>query len=224
VEVARARIYFRVGVDFEDAWLDRIRQASPGLRIVDQREGIPLRAEEGGGQGAGHGDHDHHGGGRPDPHIWTSPPLARKMAAQIRDELGRLDPAGVQAYAASHVRLVADLDALDSEIRSTLARASGRRFMVFHPSWGYFADTYGLKQVPIEQGGKEPGARALARLIDQARSAGIRVVFVEPQDSPAPAQAVARAVGGRVATVDALGGDYVENLRRVAAAFAPALR
>ncbi len=220
-EVARARVYFRVGIDFEDAWLERIRQASPGLRVVDQREGIPLLTL------ADHGDEGHRGhhhAGRPDPHIWTSPPLARKMAAQVRDELGRLDPAGAPAFAAGYERLAADLEALDAEIRSTLAGVSGRRFMVFHPSWGYLADTYGLEQIPIEQGGKEPGARALARLIEQARAARVEVIFVEPQDSPAPARAVARAVGATVATVDALAADYVENLRRVAAAFASALR
>lgn len=224
-EVAGARVYFRVGIDFEDAWLRRIQAASPGLRLVDQREGLPLRVLEDHAHHHGTGGHhDHHHTGRPDPHVWTSPALAKRMAAQIRDELGRLDPTGGPAFAAGYERLAADLDALDAEIRSMLGGASGGRFMVFHPSWGYFADAYGLEQIPIEQGGKEPGARALAGLIDQARSAGIRVVFVEPQDSPAPAHAVARSVGATVATVDALAEDYIDNLRRVAAAFASALR
>ena len=44
--------------------------------------------------------------------------------------------------------------------------------MVFHPSWGYFADTYGLEQVAIERGGSEPGARWLADLIDTGAEGG----------------------------------------------------
>jgi zinc transport system substrate-binding protein len=223
-EVAGARVYFRVGIDFEDAWLGRLLGTNPGLRVVDQRQGIPLRTLDDHGHSGADGHHDHHHAGRPDPHIWTSPGLAKRMAAQIRDELGRLDPEGAAAFAAGYARLATDLDALDAQIRATLAAASGRRFMVFHPSWGYFADAYGLDQIAIELGGKEPGARALARLIERARAARIGVIFVEPQDSPAPAQAVARAVGAAVVTVDALAEDYTDNLRRVAAAFAPALR
>jgi zinc transport system substrate-binding protein len=217
-EVARARVYFRVGIDFEDAWLNRIVQVNPRLRVVDQRQGIRLRTAE-----PGH-DHTDHPAGRPDPHIWTSPPLARVMAAQVRDELTALDPAGAQVYAAGFARLASDLDALDAEIRQALAGHTQRRFMVFHPSWGYFADTYGLEQLPIEQQGKEPGARTLGALIDEARAEGVRVVFVEPQDNSAPAIAVAGAVGAQVVTVDALAEDYVGNLRKVAAAFTAALR
>jgi zinc transport system substrate-binding protein len=223
-EVARARIYFRVGIDFEDAWLGRLLGTNPGLRVVDQRQGIPLRTLDDHGHPGANGHQDHHHAGQPDPHIWTSPALAKRMAAQIRDELAHLDPEGATAFAAGYARLTTDLDDLDARIRSLLAAAPGRRFMVFHPSWGYFADAYGLEQIAIEQGGKEPGARALARLVDRARAARIGVIFVEPQDSPAPAQAVARAVGATVVTVDALAEDYTENLRRVAAALAPALR
>ena len=236
-EASRARVYFRVGVDFEEVWLERIRQSSPSLRVVDQREVVTLRQVEG---------HRHDGPrhrraaepetadaqrqpaaqapGRADPHVWTSPPLAQRMAAQVRDELTRADPAGAAAYAAGYARLARDLDALDAEIRAALAGAQGRRFMVFHPAWGYFADTYGLTQVPIEQGGKEPGARTLATLIEQARDAGVQVIFVGPRDNPAPAQAIARALGGTVAAVDPLAADYADNLRRVTAAFRAALR
>lgn len=237
VEASRARVYFRVGVDFEDVWLERIRQASPGLRVVDQREAVALRQVEGHRHGESrqrHGAGPETGGagrqpaapapGRPDPHVWTSPPLAKRMAAQVRDELTHSDPAGALAYAAGYDRLAGDLDALDAEIRAALAGAKGRRFLVFHPAWGYFADTYGLTQVPIEQGGKEPGARTLAALIEQARGAGVQVIFVGPRDNPAAAQALARALGGTVAAVDPLAPDYADNLRRVTAAFRAALR
>jgi zinc transport system substrate-binding protein len=217
-EVSRARAYFRVGVDFEEAWLGRIVQTNPRLRVIDQREGIRLRPAD-----AGH-DHGEDAQGRPDPHIWTSPPLARLMATQVRDELTALDPEGARAYAVGFAGLAADLDALDTEIRQALADHTRRRFMVFHPSWGYFADTYGLEQIAIEQRGKEPGGRTLGALIDEARAEGVRVVFIEPQDNPAPAKAVARAVGAQAVTVDALAQDYIANLRRVAAAFSAALR
>jgi zinc transport system substrate-binding protein len=220
-EVSQARAFFRLGIDYEEVWLPRILRVNPGLEVVDQREGLTLRPVDGGHR---HADGHWHAPARPDPHVWTSPANAKAMAAQVRDSLGRLDPAGAPAYAQGFERLAADLDALDAEVRAALAGARQRRFLIFHPSWGYFADAYGLEQVPIEQSGKEPGARGLARLIDQARAEGVRAVFVGPQDSPAPAEAVAREIGARVVPLDPLAADYLASLRRMAGALAEALR
>jgi zinc transport system substrate-binding protein len=96
--------------------------------------------------------------------------------------------------------------------------------MVFHPAWGYFADNYGLTQVAIEHEGKQPGARGLAALIDQAKQANIKVVFVQPQFDKRQARQVAQAIGGAVVAVDPLAADYVDNLRRVGRQFAKALK
>jgi zinc transport system substrate-binding protein len=127
------------------------------------------------------------------------------------------------AFARNHDAFVAELDALDQDLRALLDPLSNRRFMVFHPSWGYFADTYGLTQVPIEREGKEPGARALAALIDQAKADRIKVIFVQPQFDKRSATQVAQAIGGGVIAVDPLAGDYVDNLRRVGREFSQAL-
>jgi zinc transport system substrate-binding protein len=96
----------------------------------------------------------------------------------------------------------------------------GKSFMVFHPSWGYFADTYGLRQIPIETGGKEPGARTLQQVIEQGQRAGVRVVFVQKQFSRRVAETVAHALNARIATVDPLAEDYLRNMRHVADIFA----
>ena len=127
-----------------------------------------------------------------------------------------LDPAQEDAYRAGHADFAAELDALDAELRALLAEVPSRRFMVYHPAWGYFADAYGLTQVAIEREGKEPGAKALAGLINQARREGVRVILVQPQMNPQAAEQVARAVGGTVASADPLAADYAASLRRVA--------
>ncbi len=165
-----------------------------------------------GRQGQGHG-HDH---GAWDPHIWTSPPLVKAMGAQIRDALTARRPAEAARFAANYDAFAAELDALDRELRARLAPVEQRRFLVFHPAWGYFADTYGLTQVAIEYEGKEPGPRALAGLIDAARAAGVRTVLVQPQFSPRAARQVAAAIDGRVEAVDPLSPDYFATLRRLA--------
>jgi zinc transport system substrate-binding protein len=216
--VAASRLYFRIGVPFEEAWLPRLAQIAPAAKLVDLREGLSLRAVD---MPPGETSQS---GGKPDPHIWVSPPLVIKMAEQIRAALTAARPAAAAEFADNHARFVAELNALDADIRARLAGKQGRSFMVFHPSWGYLADAYGLKQLPIEAGWKEPGPRTLQLLIDGAKAQGIRVIFVQKQFSQREAETVAQAIGGEVVAVDPLAPDFADNLRRVAEVFARALK
>ncbi len=220
--LAKADLYVRVGMPLEDAWLPRIRATNPRMRILDARDGLPLRPSgpvlELGGPAAGesgHDDHDHDPQTQ-DIHVWTSPPLAKSIGAAIRDALIEIGPGQAATFRANYDRFAADLDALDAELRARLAPVKGRRFMVFHPAWGYFADTYELAQVAVEVQGKEPGARALAGLIDAARAQGIQLVLVQPQFSARSAGQIAAAIGGRVESVDNLSPDYAGTLLRLA--------
>ena len=217
-DLARADLYVRVGVPFEKAWMERIRSANPRVPVLDARDGVELRKHE-----AGDDDHDHDRDAL-DPHVWTSPLSVKVIAANIRDALIEIDPVHRADYEANHATFDAELDALDAEIRGLLADLPVRRFLVYHPAWGYFASTYDLTQVAIEREGKEPGARALASLIDQARREEARVIFVQPQFNRRSAEQVARAIGGRVEAIDPLAADYVDNLRRVARLIAEANR
>ena len=138
------------------------------------------------------------------------------MSINIRDTLAELDPTHADDYARNQAAFAAELAKLDADLRHLLADLPSRKFLVFHPAWGYFAQDYDLVQVPIELGGKEPGPRALASLIEAARRDGIRVVFVQPQSDPRFAARIAEAIDGRVLAIDPLASDYVANLREVA--------
>ena len=230
--LSKTDLYVRSGVPFEHAWMARIRSANPDMQILDPRSGMDQRLMKHGAHGddgeeAGRDDNvdRHHGGtsseGR-DPHIWTSPLLVVQMAANIRDKLTELDPAHAQDYARNYDAFAAELEALDRDIRLLVRDLPNRSFLVFHPAWGYFADTYGLIQVPIEKEGKEPGARALAALIEQAKRQDVKAIFVQPQFSAQSAEQVARAIGGRVVHIDPLSADYADNLRAVAQQIAEA--
>lgn len=238
--LAGAALYVRTGVPFESAWMDRIRSASTEMEVLDARGGIDLREmeahdddEPGHHDGhheadhpEGHDEHDKHQAHhhKHDPHVWTNPVLAKHMVGRIRDKLTELAPGHAADFARNHDAYVAELDALDAELHNLLDPLPNRKFMVFHPAWGYFAAGYGLRQVSIERQGKEPGARGLAALIDQAKHESIRVVFVQPQFDKLQARQVARAIGGAVVAVDPLAADYIDNLRRVGRAFAQALQ
>jgi zinc transport system substrate-binding protein len=218
--LAQARVYFAVGVPFENSWLGRIRSANPEMEVVDTRSGIPPRPaapvhDDDGGDGASVTPGGHHHAAM-DPHTWTSPMLAKQMARNIRDTLIRHDPSHRHDFARNFEAFAAELDELDVEVRTLLKDVNARQFMVFHPAWGYFADAYGLTEIAIEHEGKEPGARTLTALIEQARRENVKVIFVQPQFGQQAARQVAHEIGGRVAVIDPLAADYADNLRRVA--------
>ena len=219
VRLSAARIYFRIGVPFERVWMEKITGANPSMTVVDTGERVKSGGPDEGVQGGG-GDHPH----VTDPHIWTSPLLAGHIARNMKDALVAADPEHREEYEAGHDLLAADLARLDGEIRDILGKARHRTFIVFHPSWGYFADTYELEQIAIERGGSDPGARYLVEVIETARHAGIGAVFVQQQFSSRSAAAVAKAIGGRVVTVDPLAEDYIVNLKSVAELFAEEMR
>lgn len=217
--LAGADIYFRIGVPFEQSWMDRIRRTNPRMRVSDLRAGLPLRR----GADHRHGGSDH-GAAPADFHIWTSPRLVISMAARIRDELTRLDRAGAAQYEANYQTFTAELRVLDSEIHRLLEGLRRRRFLVFHPAWGYFADEYGLDQIAIEAGGTSPGAAALAGLIERAKQEDIHAVFVQRQYSAAPAIAVARAIDAEIIRVDPLAAEYVASLLHFARSLREAMQ
>ncbi|WP_440995143.1 metal ABC transporter solute-binding protein, Zn/Mn family [Arhodomonas sp. SL1] len=231
-----AQLFFRVGVPFERSWMPRLTANASEMAVVDLREVVALRAidahgHEGDGHGHDHEEHeevgDHAGGGvdpeGADPHIWTSPRNVVALVERIRAALSAADPEGAEAYRANAVAYTERLQALDGRIAERLAPYEGRSFAVFHPSWGYFADRYGLTQRAIEVEGKEPGPAGLSDLIGELREMGVRVVFVQDQFSQRSAQTVAEAIGGAVVGIDPLAEDYIDNMERVSRRMAEAL-
>jgi zinc transport system substrate-binding protein len=226
-KLASAKAYFAIGVPFEKSVLRKIRQSHKNLVVVETQKGIALRYL------AGH-DHDH-GNGRggeheakshktPDPHLWMDPKLAKIQARNISDALCRLDPVHKQDYTENLKAFQADLDRVDARISRSLAPFKGRRMYVFHPAFGYFADSYGLVQTPIEIEGKEPGAKQLASLIERAKRDRVKVIFVQPQFSMKSAGIIAKGIGGVVVPMNPLARDYLANLEKIASAVERGLR
>jgi zinc transport system substrate-binding protein len=220
-------------VPFERAWLPRFAAANSQMPIFQTDQGIAKRLmaahdhhdHAGHEEHKGHDAHDGHGG-IPDPHVWLAPDTVRVLAENTAQGLSRIDPAHASVYQANLERFLREIENLDADLRETLASLpeNRRSFMVFHPSWGYFADAYGLTQIPIESEGKEPGPRELARIIEHGRELGVPVVFVQPQFSDKSARLIAQEMGARVAVLDPLAENWAENLASAARAFKEALK
>jgi zinc transport system substrate-binding protein len=213
VKVSKAKMYAKVGsgVEFELVWMDKIIEQNKAMLVVDCSKGIQMMEME-----EHHHDEDegeHHQG--EDPHIWLSPQNAKLMVGNICSGLIQVDPQNEAYYIRNRDEYLAKLDALDKDIQEGLSGLRNRRFIVFHPAWGYFSRDYDLEQIPIEIGGKEPSAKDIANLIQKAEEQNIKIIFASPEFNPRSAEVIAKEIGGRVVFIDPLAKDYINNMRLV---------
>ena len=218
--LSQAKLYFSIGVPFETIWIDRIQSIHSNLQFVPLHD----EAHDKSGTDQGHGHPSRHSHGSSDPHIWTSPAKVKLMAKKIKETLVRAEPQKEKYFEANLRAFHNDLDTLDRDIREILARSDNHRFLVFHPAWSYFAEDYGLEQISIEDGGKEPGARTLQKIIEKGKKLGIKVIFVQKQFSLSIAKKIAKMIGATVREMDPLAEDYLENMRLTAKAISGALQ
>ncbi len=217
---AASKLFFSTGMSFENALA---RPLSAGkTRVVDVTRGIRRIPFDGAGctdpshHHDEHGDHRHHEEDDGlDPHVWLSMENAAAIAANICDALSEADPEHAAEYRANLAVLQKELAGTGEYVKNELAPWRGREFFVYHPAFGYYADMAGLRQVAVELGGREATPRHLAEVIRGAREAKVRVVFVQPQFNPASSRALAEAIGGEVAGLDALAYDLPGNTRKM---------
>jgi zinc/manganese transport system substrate-binding protein len=174
--------------------------------------------------------------GEADPHAWQSVPNAKIYVANIRDGLVAADPSGKSAYDANAAAYLAKLDALDREVRDTIAKipADRRKIISTHDAFGYFSDAYGIDFV-APQGvstESEPTARDVAAIITQIKRQKIPAVFFENITDPRLMKQIAGETGTRVGGTlysDALTGEkgdaptYIDMMRHNIKTLAAAL-
>ena len=220
-EIANAQLYFAIGVEFEKVWLPKFKNLNPALQVVDLTQGItklPMTAEH--HHEDAHEDHHHETEGL-DPHIWTSPANVKKIAQHIFDALASADPKNCDYYRQNLETFLQKIEETDKQIRQILSSVpKGTAFMVFHPSWGYFAKTYGLTQLPVEVEGKAPKPRELINLIKEAKEEKVTAIFTQPEFSDSAAKVIADELHIPVIKVSPLAEDWSDNLIRIAKAIA----
>ncbi len=225
VRISSASLYFRIGVPFENIWVNKISDAGKDLKIIDTRKGIKLREIESfhhiesiimdktrSSEKTPAGGEDHRHSGK-DPHIWLDPVLVIQQAGTIARELTAADPGGREIYRKNLEEFISDLKKLNGSLTRLLSGVKNKNIVVFHPSWGYFTDRYGLNQLPIEIQGREPGQKELSVLINFLKREKSRIIFVQKQFSSRSAETIASAVKGRVVKIDPLAENYIENMK-----------
>ncbi len=203
-----ALIYFRIGhIGFEKAWMAKAAEINPEMKITDLSENLTLR-----GMSYDHGDHSHSG---IDPHVWMSPGNMEIMAEKVFDELLKLFPQHKEFLERNYSALLLEIEETGQFASDQLSAYKGETFLIFHPSLGYFADDYGLLQAAIENEGKEPSSAHMIKIIDMARSKGIKVIFVQQEFDRRNAEIIANEIEGQVIEFNPLSESWPDEIKNL---------
>ena len=210
VNLSKSQAYLRIGyIGFEQAWMKKLEANYPTMKVYDTSKGVDLiRAE-----GHWHGDHYHEGG--VEPHIWNSTQNASVIADNIYAALCELDADHQPEYKQRLDSLKQVIARTDADVRTLLANADST-FLIYHPALSYFARDYGLHQISIEEGGKEPSPATLKTLIETCRREGAQVIFVQQEFDQRNAQLIADELGIEIVPINPLSHDWAEEMLRVA--------
>ncbi len=204
-DLTRSRAYIRVGtLGFERTQLEKIAGNVPHLVYVNASKGIPeLRTQSDKASDSG------------DPHTWTSPHDMKHIARNVCQALCALDTADAQRVGQRMRAFCARMDSLDRVVRQRLESAPCRTFLIYHPALGYYARAFGLRQLSVEQDGKEASPRRIGQLIEECRREGVRVVFIQKEHNGQTARRIAEAIGARVVTINPLSYQWEEELLHI---------
>ena len=216
--LSNSKIYFYTGVSFENAWLDKFKLSAKNTIFVDTAVGIEkLAMEAHSHEGEEHNEHkdeakhDHENEAL-DPHIWLDPILVKIQAKNIYDAIVKIDSQNSDFYKTNYEEFLKELDLINNELETILKPYENRAFMVFHPSWGYFAKRYNLEQISVEVEGKEPKPNELVELIKDAKIHDIKIVFVSPQFSQKTAKTISSSINAKVVSIDALDENWASSI------------
>ena len=207
-----AQIYFTDGSGLDKAWLPRFLGANKKAKVIDISKNIEWMKMDAGE----HEGHDHHHGEEIDPHIWTSPTRVKFLAHNIYETFKTIDPEHSLYYSSRIQETYNILTKMERNLNEAVINmpVAHRSFIVFHPSYGYLAKDFKLKQYAIEVNGKEPKPRDLAKLVKIGHQNGVKTVFVQPQFSKRAAATIAKELGAVVVETDPLDADFLGNIQK----------
>ena len=212
VNLSKSQAYFRIGyIGFEQAWMKKLEANCPNMKVYNTSKGIDLIRDK----GHWHGDHFHEGG--VEPHVWNSTQNALIIADNIYQALCELDSTHQVDYQKRLDVLKQTIRQTDANVRTLLENADST-FLIYHPALSYFARDYGLKQVSIEEGGKEPSPAQLKALIETCRNENVHTIFVQQEFDQRNAQLIANELGVNIVSINPLSYDWVKEMIRIAEA------
>ncbi len=208
--IERSDAYFTIGnIGFEAAIIDKAHANFPQVRIFNTSAGIVTAKSQ-----EHHSVADLNG----DPHVWVSTRNAKLIATNMLNALVELDPKHKNYYTKRYHALADSLDSLDKELKHSLTGKSGQAFAVWHPSLGYFAADYGLRQVPLEPQPQKPASKADMEKTIARQNA--KIVLCQDDFDPPHAITTMKQMSVPQAHVNTMAYDWEGQMRHIAATIA----
>lgn len=154
--------------------------------------------------------------GTVDPHIWLSPKRAIVIVQTIADNISELDSENAETYQANADQYIVELNELDGEIKEIIETMDNKAFMIYHGSYGYFADDYGLDMISLEIDGKAATAANMQSAIEHAAEQNVKAVFYQDEFDDNQAKTIAEEIDGSVEKAAPLALDYIGSLKSFA--------
>ena len=175
------------GAGMED-FMDKVTEQQKKLKVIDASRGIELI-------------HDDEGD---NPHVWLSVTDEIAQVRNIADQLKEADPAHADAYEKNAAAYIEKLTSLKSEMHAALDNVPHKDIVTFHEAFPYFAKEFHLNIIAVveREPGTEPTPSELQETIAQVNALPSKVLFTEPQYSPAAAETIARETGAKIYTLD----------------------
>lgn len=209
VEVSQSKAFFMAGyLSYEVQWGERLKENAPNVEFCNTAQGIDLLTSK-----HYHGKEEHQG---VDPHTWTSPRNMMQIAKNVCLVLSRIDASNKEQYLQNLDKLNTRLAKVDSTLTEELQNCKQKTFAIYHPSLTYFANDYGLRQLCIEDEGKEPSPQQLQQLIEQCRAQGVKTIFIQKEFNVQNAQVIAQEIGAQLVQIDPLNYDWEEEMLKIA--------
>jgi len=216
-ELSKAKYYFSIGDTFDHVWLEKLRSVNKMVKIVYIDKNITKQRLENHHHEKKHeedGDNNFY-----DPHIWLSPSNVKIMAKNILDFMAEADKDNLPLYESNYQKLVKSMDELVINFKKTFDRCESKNILVFHPSWGYFARDFGLKQFAIESEGIEPSMSHIREIVDFARKEDVKFLFVQPQIDSRITNTLAKQLNIEIIKVNPLSYNFIGELELIKNAF-----
>ena len=203
-EIKNAKFVFSVGLlDFEKNLIKRISQKG---EVVELHKGIELIN----GCCCSHAHHAH----GIDPHIWCSPKSLGTMAENAYRAISTAMPDSLH-YIENYNKLCVKILELDEEVAEKCSASTKSSFLIYHPALTYLARDYNLKQVAIENEGKEPSARRIGEIIEGARKDGIKAILYQSEFPASSVEIICQDIGAQAVEINPLSEDIFANIRTI---------
>ena len=210
--LSRASAWVLSGTEFEISLRPKIQKLFPDLLIIDGTEGVEFRYLADHECDDPDHAHDISSSLEIDRHTWLGYDPAILMAMKIASSLVILDNKNNDYYFGRMDDLIKKIDNVYNRLRVTLAPLEGKSVFVYHPSFGYFLDDFGIIQEAVEIEGKEPTARQLNELMERIKEEKPAAIFVQKQFPANAAKTIADTVGAKVIELDPLAQNWLENI------------